>query len=289
MNYWEKANHSWTSDSKRLIHTPSSKTKELFFYIQEIGYFKAMKPYYTEREHLPSYLIKFTLNGQGLLNYAGQEYLIQRGDVFFIDCQKYQHYQTISDEAWEMDWIHLYGATAEALYQEFMKDNQPVFHTTMAPEENPIHHLIQKMIREQEQANARSDFNHSVAIHELLNEVIIQKYELDFTLEDIPKHVIQMKEYIDQQVHHSLSLDELEQKFLLNKYQLLKDFSKYVGIPPIDYLITQKISYAKDLLRYTDLSIQQISLEIGIDNFAYFSRLFKNKTGMTATFYRKYG
>ena len=74
MVYWEKADHSWTKDSERVIHTPSQKSKELFFYLQEIGHFKAFKPYFTERENLPSYLIKFTLGGQGFLQYQGKEY-----------------------------------------------------------------------------------------------------------------------------------------------------------------------------------------------------------------------
>lgn len=289
MEYWEKANHSWTEDSKRMIHTPSNKTKELFFYIQEIGYFKALKPYYTEREHLPSYLMKFTLSGKGLLTYRGKDYTIERGDVFLIDCQEYQHYRTISEEAWEMDWIHVYGSTATQLYQEFMKDGEPVFHTSTLPEENRIHHLVQRMLKEQAQSNARTDFHNSVMIHELLNELIIQKYHLDFHLDDIPEYVAKMKSYLEENYKETITLDDLEHHFHLNKYQLNKDFSKYIGVPPIDYLITRKISHAKDLLRYTDRTVQQISLDIGIENFAYFSRLFKSKTGMTATFYRRHG
>lgn len=289
MEYWEKANHSWTKDSKRVINTPSNKTKELFFYIQEIGYFKAFKPYYTEREHLPSYLMKFTLNGQGRLNYLDKEFIIERGDIFLIDCQNYQHYETTSEEPWEMDWIHFYGSTATQLYQEFMKDGLPIFHNTTLPEENPIHHLVQKMIKEQNHANARTDFQNSVMIHELFNELIIQKYQLDFELDDIPEYVSEMKIYLEKNFKNPITLNDLENQFHLNKFQLNKDFSKYIGLPPIDYLITRKISHAKDLLRYTDMTIQQISLDIGIENFAYFSRLFKSKTGMTATFYRKHG
>ena len=84
MDYWEKADYSWSDDSKRHILTPSSKSRTLFYYIQEIGQFKASRPYYTERAHLPSYLIKFTLNGTGELRYRYHTYSLQRGDLFFI-------------------------------------------------------------------------------------------------------------------------------------------------------------------------------------------------------------
>ncbi|MFB8492263.1 hypothetical protein ACFCWA_05065, partial [Enterococcus faecium] len=33
MDYWEKANHSWFEDSKRVILTPTQRSRNLFFYI----------------------------------------------------------------------------------------------------------------------------------------------------------------------------------------------------------------------------------------------------------------
>lgn len=287
--YWENADHSWSKDSERVINTPSQKSKELFFYLQEVGSFKAFKPYYTEREHLPSYLMKFTRNGSGLLNYQGKEYELHPGDIFLIDCQIYQHYKTISEEPWEMDWIHFNGSNSDKLYQEFIKDGTPIFHTKQQPEENIIHHLIHRLIKNQTYTHARTDFSNSILIHELLNELILQKYELNFNLEEIPLHVTNLKKYLDNHFQQKITLDHLEERFHLNKYQLNKEFSRYIGIPPIEYLITLKISYAKDLLRYSDSTIQSISASIGVDNFAYFSRLFKSRTGMSPSFYRKQG
>lgn len=84
MDYWEKANHSWSEDSKRVILTPTQRSRNLFFYIQEIGYFKAPVPYYTERAHLPSYLIKFTLSGEGLLTYKDNQHQLKAGDLFLL-------------------------------------------------------------------------------------------------------------------------------------------------------------------------------------------------------------
>ncbi|EAA0412248.1 AraC family transcriptional regulator, partial [Listeria monocytogenes] len=48
-----------------------------------------------------------------------------------------------------------------------------------------------------------------------------------------------------------------------------------------------RISYSKDLLRYSRLSIKEISLAIGIENTAYFSRLFKKKVGISPSDYRQ--
>ncbi|HJA90059.1 MAG TPA: helix-turn-helix transcriptional regulator, partial [Candidatus Jeotgalibaca merdavium] len=126
-------------------------------------------------------------------------------------------------------------------------------------------------------------------IHDLLNQLMIQKFELDFEDTEIPAYIKDVKLFLDEALSQHLSLEDLEARFHINKYQIAKDFSKYIGTPPIDYQLNQKISHAKDLLRYSKLTIQEISLEIGIENFAYFSRLFKKRTGLTPSLYRKNG
>lgn len=288
MKYWEEANYSWSIDSLRYINTTNQKTQNLFYYIQEIGYFKASKPYFTERENLPSYLVKYTLSGMGELHYQGEKYTLYAGDIFFIDCQNYQYYKTTSDIPWEMDWIHLYGANAASFYQEFVKDGSPIFSSNkQAVHINPIHLLLKKLLDLQKHPNAKTPFQASISIHELLNELILQKYRLDFIDSEIPEHVFQIKNYLDEHFKNSISLGSLENLFHINKFQITRDFSKFMGLPPIEYQISNKISYSKDLLRYSNLSIAEIAFEVGIDNTAYFSRLFKSKVGISPKKYRQ--
>lgn len=108
----------------------------------------------------------------------------------------------------------------------------------------------------QQGTNARTDFQSSVAIHELLNELILQKYQLDFEEEDIPAYVYKLKQYLDEHFKETITLDQLEQQFLLNKYQLSKDFSKFIGSPPIDYLISKNFLTLK-----TFFGIQNLRFE----------------------------
>lgn len=233
MDYWEKANHSWSTDSLRYINTSTQKQRELFYYIQEIGYFKASKPYFTERENLPSYLIKYTLSGCGELRYKGKSYQLKAGDVFFIDCLDYQYYRTVSQEPWEMDWIHLYGANVAAFYDEFLKNGSPVFHTNPASSrQNPIHLVLQDLLMLQPEPNAKTAFQSSVLIHQLLNELLLQKYHLDFSDSEIPPYILQIRDQLEEDFRQGITLESLEERYHINKYQIVKEFSKYMGLPP---------------------------------------------------------
>lgn len=283
--YWQNDDRSWSDDSLRYIRTPRTIDRELFYYVQEIGRFKASPPYFTERENLPSFLMKYTFSGQGTLYYEGKTYRLEAGDVFLIDCMNYQHYYTSSQEPWQMDWIHFYGANSQNFYNYFVKNGEPVFKAT----NTRIPDLLANLLQQQTEQHVKSDFTTSLLIHELLNELIIQKNQLDFQNEDIPHYLTEMKAHLDSHSRETVTLDDLATKYCINKYQLNKEFSRFIGLPPIDYHITNKISFAKELLRYSSTPIKAIALEVGIDNFSYFSRLFKKKTGMSPSDYRKNG
>lgn len=283
--YWEKGNHSWSTDSSRFINTPSPKSKEMFYYIQEIGHFKAHKPYYAERENLPSFLMKYTLSGKGTLFYNNKKHLLEKGDVFFIDCMSYQHYYTESDEPWEMDWIHFQGPNVTAFYNEYLRNGSNLFHSPNLR----IPNLISRLLALTKSKNARTEYSVSLLIHELLNELVLQKNNLIFEAEDIPEYVLDVQVLLDEQFNKKISLDQLEKQFLINKFQLNKEFSKYIGVPPNEYVINNRINFAKNLLRYSNMTISEISYETGIDNIPYFCRLFKNRTGMTPTEFRVNG
>jgi len=68
---------------------------------------------------------------------------------------------------------------------------------------------------------------------------------------------------------------------------LKKLFVAHYGIPPSRYVIQRRMAYAKTLLLAPELSVTQISSQVGYSSVYYFSRVFRMETGMTPTEYRK--
>lgn len=64
-------------------------------------------------------------------------------------------------------------------------------------------------------------------------------------------------------------------------------FARVFGIPPSQYIIKARLEAAQRLLTFTDRKIREIALEVGFENEMYFSRLFRQKTGVTPGEYRK--
>ena len=68
-----------------------------------------------------------------------------------------------------------------------------------------------------------------------------------------------------------------------------KDPKKQTGLSPRQYQIEIRFSRARDFLTQSDQTISQISDRLGFYSVYYFSRFFKERTGMPPSVYRKQG
>ncbi|MEC2175863.1 helix-turn-helix domain-containing protein, partial [Bacillus amyloliquefaciens] len=70
-------------------------------------------------------------------------------------------------------------------------------------------------------------------------------------------------------------------------YHLQRTFKKIRGLSPIEYIQIKRLTKAEHLLLYTDKTVMEIALTVGIPNTAHFATLFKKRTGSSPTAYRK--
>lgn len=282
--YREKAVHAWTKESLRLAAAPSAFARESLFYIQEIGHFQAQERYYTEREQLDSYLAVYTVSGSGRLTYRDNTYLLQPHQLFFIDCMEYQHYAAQGDH-WELLWVHLNGGSVRGYYEQYAASvTGPVI---MMQPESKAASLLRQLIQLNLHKNRRSELLSSKLLVELLTELLFAAQDLSLSTSEIPELIGEVVQELDQHYQHKITLDGLAMKYAISKYHLAKQFKRYTGFSPLDYLIHIRISHAIDMLKYSDLPIADIASKVGIDNVSHFINLFKDRADLTPLAYRK--
>ena len=54
-----------------------------------------------------------------------------------------------------------------------------------------------------------------------------------------------------------------------------------------DFILTERIHLAKKLLTSSDNSLTEISEKVGFNDYSYFIRIFKKRTGLSPLKYRK--
>lgn len=60
-----------------------------------------------------------------------------------------------------------------------------------------------------------------------------------------------------------------------------------MGVTVNEYVVLTRIAHAKELLKYSDLSVNEITFEVGMNNVTHFINLFKAREQMTPLAYRK--
>ncbi|MBT2720537.1 AraC family transcriptional regulator [Bacillus sp. ISL-46] len=284
VTFKERASYDWSEDSVRIMATPSSIARNTFFYVQEIGSFQTKPNYFTEREHLPSYLIVFTRGGKGYLTYDNKKYTLLPNQIFFIDCMNYHYYETDKKELWDIIWVHFNGPASQGHYHYFQRHESPV---VSVPENSHITQIMSNLLDVQQTHDFHKEPISSKLITDLLTELIFAANTTIPSGALIPDSISSIMKELEKRFNARISLDQLASAHAISKFHLVREFKKYTGITPNEYLINCRISYAKKLLKYSDLSVSEIAYSVGIDNVSHFINLFKSREQITPLTYRK--
>ncbi len=91
--------------------------------------------------------------------------------------------------------------------------------------------------------------------------------------------------YIEEN-YRDANLQSLATKFNQNVYWVSRLIKQLTNQNFKDLVQEKRLLVTKNLLLYTDLSMQAIAEEVGYENVSYFYRIFKQKYGMTPRAYK---
>lgn len=86
--------------------------------------------------------------------------------------------------------------------------------------------------------------------------------------------------------HRNLSLGSVAEQLYINPSYLSRKFHEETGQRFVDYLISVRIEHAKNLLMVPELKVYRVGELIGYPNKRYFSKIFRERTGISPSEYR---
>lgn len=93
--------------------------------------------------------------------------------------------------------------------------------------------------------------------------------------------------FINQNYKEKISLENIASSGNVGKTCCCSIFKKYINKTPIEYLTEFRLRKGLELLSGTDLTVLEISFEVGFSGASYFSETFRRFYGCTPTEYRK--
>lgn len=236
------------------------------------------------------YLFHYIISGTGVLHAQNKKgeteiYTIKSGEGFLIFPNQICTYTADSQFPWEYVWIEFDGLRVkEALQVTGLSMDQPIYHSHSKelrlnmmeeilyivhhPEESPLHLLGHGFL-------FLDYFTRSVA------PLYISKNE---KIQDFYIHEALI--FIEQNFQNDISVEDIAANCGLNRSYFGTLFNKALGQTPQEFLINYRMIKATELLKLTQLSIQDIANAVGYANPLHFSRAFKNVYGLSPRAWR---
>ena len=213
------------------------------FNIREVK--TCMNDLHAYKDHLHQELsIGYIEKGESMLNVSGKDYYIKAGEAVIIYPYVSHKCQPINVNNWEFTMIYVES--------EFYKG---AFHNIDSKNSIGIKKLGNYEFNQIKQLSAILKSNISGFNKEIkLADTIIQLFstcDIDIQLQADGK-MEPIKAYIEEHFLEVIKLKDMEDKFAINKFALIRNFKNEFNTTPNSYQLQLKINYAKHLLKSSD-------------------------------------
>lgn len=148
---------------------------------------------------------------------------------------------------------------------------------------------INKLIKECMSTSITKDVLADLTLQELLIRIIqtqSAKAIHDDLFIDPNTPISQVTEYIRLNIKENISLKNLSEKACMSTTSFYRFFKRELGMSPIEFVISEKIKCAKQLLKNPMIQINEVCYMSGFDDCNYFIRIFKKHEGITPKQYQ---
>jgi len=198
-----------------------------------------------------------------------------------LEPQKYYYYAKNTPELF---WIHFSGYGAEPLLDAAGFKEQDMLEIGFTSEYTQ---LMNKMIRELQLKRPGHNELLTLYFREFLTLISRHQQEKHLGGRKIKKEIETAVHYFNEHFSRELSIQDYAAANHISTCWFIRTFRQYMGMTPMQYITSIRMTKAKELLETTDLTINEIGDLTGYQNALYFSRIFKKTAGTAPTEYRK--
>ncbi len=239
-----------------------------------------------ENRTISAYVFVYLLEGSGFYkdDLTG-EHLVETGDVILLFPGLTHSYGRLDPEAaWSECFIELQGDTIEALEKDgVISRNTPILRLGLQP---ALVAGCDEIIRDYQTAKPGEEA--LFAARALLMLVRLAEAHRQKDQSDVEKSfMVDACARLQATLDVDIQLSEVARTFGMSERTFRRRFVAQMGVAPARYRLLQRIAAARTLLHGSGLSLRAIAEKLGYCDVHFFSKQFKEVTGITPTQFRE--
>ena len=262
------------------------------FEIAYIGYEECQKDKRKVSLIKDCYIFHFVIKGKGYLKSQKNEYIpINKNSCFLIEAGKNAKYYQDKDNPWTYFWIEIKGKNIEKFINllAFKNNNNVINISNIKDIKNCFFDLFNQDLYSQ---NILSE---NLRIQSLILKIFSNLFSsnANHKLESKEKMLSKTEEQVGAIIKYinnnytssNLSIKNLANMFYFNSSYLNRIIKKYTGMSPKRLIIKLRMERAVMLMKKKNMTVSEISFEVGYKNQFYFSKEFKDYYGVSPSQY----
>lgn len=231
------------------------------------------------------FLFHYVLSGMGTLMSTDSEgntttYHIKSMQGFMIFPGQINFYIADTEMPWEYMWIEFDGLRARGMLEAAgFTPNSPVYKARKKDLRDKMGDEMMYIIEHSDSSPFHIIGHLYLCLDYLIHSAAEPRISSGNKLRDFYIH--EAIHYIEHNFQNNITVEDIAQVCGLNRSYFGKIFKMGVGKTPQEFLLNFRMSKAAELLKLTQLSINDIGLAVGYDNSLHFSRAFKNIYGIS--------
>lgn len=238
----------------------------------------------TKRGSREMVLWQYTIGGRGSLRFGKQKFTAEAGCAMLLKIpEQHCYYFDKGDEYWEFYYVTLNGSEAVRILLELRKRlDGPILRHQPG---SPTLQLARQIFRAGQDNQLEDPFSASAMSYRFAMELVREFLPSGWSRE-IPPFIDKVRDYCLAHVDEELTVDELAEAAGYSRYHFIRQFHKYYGMSPMEFVTDLKMRLAVRLLQTEKLTVKEVADRCGFSSASYFCKVFLKHYGKTPARFR---
>jgi AraC-like DNA-binding protein len=238
-----------------------------------------------EGRTLPEFQLIYISAGEGIFSAEGTTYFVKPGSMLLLLPGMKHFYKPRYDIGWHEYWVGFTGTFFKNMVKEGMLSKERIFFKIGLHDH--VFAIFNRIFEELRLQRPLFQMRVCSQVFLLLAEILSDERRKEHPTH-LQKIVEKTKCLIETNIDKEIDITSIAREIGISASRLNEVFKTYTSMTPYHYYIQLKINMACRLLEQEDVSIKEVSFRLGFNDQNYFSRLFKQKTGVPPSEWNKH-